>query len=66
MEGANALMTAVTSALGTVLEWFGTVIGSLLTADGALNPLLPIFAVGIVISVIMLGVKVVRRTAWGA
>ena len=57
-------MGAVTEALSTVLSWIGEVISSLLT--GELSALLPLFAIGIVISVIMLGTKVIRSFTWGA
>lgn len=41
------MLAAVTDALGTVLDWVGTVITSLTTATtGELNPLLPLFAIG--------------------
>lgn len=57
-------MQAVTTALTDVLGLIGQVIDSLLTGD--LAALLPLFAVGIVVSVIMLGVRVVRSFTWGA
>ena len=56
MEGAgNVMLAAVTSAMSTVLDWVGTVIDALLTTDGALAELLPLFAIGISISAVMLG-----------
>ena len=66
MTGANAMLEAVTSAITTVLGWVGTVIDSLLATEGDLNALLPLLAVGIGISAIMLGVKVIRSFVWGA
>lgn len=57
-------MGAITDALTDVLSWIGTVIESLLSGD--LAALLPLFAIGIVVSVIMLGTKVVRSFTWGA
>lgn len=67
MEGAvNVMMAAVTSAMSTVLDWVGTVIDALLTTEGALAELLPLFAVGIAISAVMLGIKVIRGFIWGA
>lgn len=57
-------MEAVTTALGTVISWIGEVITSLLS--GELSALLPLFAVGVVVSVIMLAVRVVRSFTWGA
>lgn len=63
------MLDAVTSALSTILSWIGTVIGSLVTTGndaGALSPLLPLFAVGIAISVVLLGVKIIKSVVWGA
>lgn len=60
------MLEAVTSALGTVLNWVGTVVGSLLGENGELKALLPLLAVGIAVSVLMLGVKAIRSFAWGA
>lgn len=40
------MLEAVTTALGTVISWCGTVIDALVGAEGALAPLLPLFAVG--------------------
>lgn len=60
------MLEAVTSAITTVLSWCGTVIQSLLDTGGALGPLLPLFAVGVAISAVMLGVKMIRSFIWGA
>ena len=49
------MMEAVTTALGTVLDWVGTVVSSLTTAEGELSALLPLMAIGIAISALMLG-----------
>lgn len=60
------MLAAVSSALTQVLEWVGTVISSMVDSAGALNPLLILFAVGIAISLVLLGVKIVKRIVWGA
>lgn len=60
------MLEAVTSALTTVLGWVGEVITSMTSTDGALAPLLPLFAIGIAISVIFLGVKAIKSIVWGA
>lgn len=65
MEG-NPLITAVTAAIETVISWLGTVLTSLTGATGELNVLLPLLSVGIVVSVIMLTIKIVRSFSWGA
>lgn len=60
------MLQAVTTALGTVIDWVGTVIGSLTTADGALSELLPLLAIGVAISALMFGIKAIRSVIWGA
>lgn len=57
-------MSAVTSALTQVMTWAGSVIDGLLT--GELSALLPLFAIGIAISALMLGVKIIKSFIWGA
>lgn len=60
------MLDAVTSAISTVLGWVGTVLDSLLTTEGELATLLPLFAVGVAISAILLGVKMIKSFIWGA
>lgn len=60
------LMTAVTSALGEVIGWVGTVVSELITDSGKLNALLPLLAVGVAVSALMLGVKAIKSFIWGA
>lgn len=60
------MLEAVSSAINTVIGWVGIVIDALLTADGELYALLPLFAVGIAVSGIFLGVKIVKSFIWGA
>ena len=58
------MVAAVTSALDTVIGWVGTVITAI--TSGGLKDLLPLFAVGIAISALLLGVKVIKSVVWGA
>lgn len=60
------MLEAVTSGITTVIGWVGTVIDSLLTTEGDLAALLPLFGIGIAISAILLGVKVIKSFIWGA
>lgn len=60
------MVAAVTEALTKVLQWMGTVISAIIKDTGALNALLPLFAIGIGISVVFLGIKIVRKICWGA
>lgn len=59
------MLAEVTSALTTVIGWVGEVVGALTTEGGELAPLLPLMAIGISISALMLGVKAIKSFAWG-
>lgn len=60
------MIDAITSGLGTVIGWVGDVITAITSTTGALYPLLPVFAIGIAVSVVMLGIKIIRGFTWGA
>lgn len=61
------MIEAVSDGIGSVLGWVKTVITSLTTSStGELNALLPLFAIGIAISAILLGIRVVKSIVWGA
>lgn len=60
------MLDAVTSAISTVIDWVGVVIDALLTTEGSLSALLPLFAVGVAISAVLLGVKMIKSFIWGA
>lgn len=60
------MIAAVTTALGTVIDWIATVVSSLVGAQGALAALLPLLAVGVAISAFMLGMRAIRSVIWGA
>lgn len=60
------MLEAVGSGITTVIGWVGDVVSALVTETGALSELMPLFAIGIAISAILLGVKIVRSIVWGA
>lgn len=60
------MLEAVTTAISTVISWVGTVITAMTTEAGALAPLLPLFAIGVAISAVLLGVRVIKSIIWGA
>lgn len=60
------LMSAVSSGVSTVIGWVARVISALVKDSGTWNALLPLFAIGIAISAILLGIKIVRSVVWGA
>lgn len=59
------MLEAVTNALTTVIGWVGTVVTALTSTDGDLSALLPLLAIGVAISALMLGVKAIKSFAWG-
>lgn len=61
--GNPDMMSAVGTALTTVIGWCGTVVDAILS--GELSELLPLLAVGVAISALMLGVKCIKSFAWG-
>lgn len=60
------MLEAVTTALGTVISWVGTVVTALVGESGQLADLLPLLAVGVAISALMLGIKAIKSFIWGA
>lgn len=60
------MLAAITSALTTVITWVGSVVDALITPEGALAELLPLLAVGVAISALMLGIRAVKSFVWGA
>lgn len=59
------MVEAITSNLTVVIGWIGTVLDAVVGAEGQLAELKGLFALGIVVSVILLGVKVLRSFTWG-
>lgn len=60
------MLEAVTSGIGTVIGWVGTVVDALVGEAGQLSALLPLFAIGVAISAILLGIKIIRGMIWGS
>lgn len=60
------MLQAVTDALTTVIGWVGTVVTALVGESGQLSDLLPLLAVGVAISALMLGIKAIKSFIWGA
>lgn len=60
------MVAAITTALSDVIGWVGSVITALTSSTGALYPLLPVFAIGIAVSVVLLGIRIIRGFTYGA
>lgn len=58
------MLEAVTSGIGTVIGWVGSVITAI--TSGGMSALLPLFAIGIAISAILFGIKCIKSVVWGA
>ena len=65
-EGVNVMIEAIGSGLTSVIGWIGEVLGAVVQTDGSLNALLPVFAIGVGVSLTALGVKFIRSLTWGA
>ena len=62
---SSSLLTYVTSGISTVIGWVSTSVNAIFSSSGALKELAPLFAIGISISAILLGVKIVKSVVWG-
>ena len=60
------LLEAVTTALSTVIGWVGTVVTALVSETGELKELLPLLAIGVSVSALMLGIRAIKSFIWGA
>lgn len=60
------MLEAITSGLTTVVGWVGTVVTAFVGESGELKALLPLIGISCAISVVMLGIKVLKGMIWGA
>lgn len=60
------MLEAVTTGLSTVISWVGTFVSALVGESGTLSALLPLLAIGVSVSALLLGIKVVRSVIWGS
>ena len=60
------MLAYVTEGLETVITWIATVVNAIVGTEGTLKELGPLFAIGISISALLLGVKMIRSIVWGA
>ncbi len=60
------MLELVSSGITTVIGWVGTTVSAVVGESGQLAELAPLFAIGISISAILLGVKIVRSLVWGS
>lgn len=60
------MIEAISAAFTGVIGWVGEFVTALTGASGALKDLLPVFVIGIGVSLLLLGIKAVKSMTWGA
>ena len=60
------MLAAITSAVTQLISWVGQVISAIVGENGAMGDLLPIFAIGIAVSVVLVALKIIRKVCWSA
>lgn len=60
------MIEAIGTAFTGVIGWVGEFVTALVGAEGALKDLLPVFVIGIGVSILLLGIKAVKSMTWGA
>lgn len=60
------MVAAIGDGLTAVIGWMGNVVDALTGAEGALNALLPLLGIGIAISCLFVGIKMVKSLLWAA
>lgn len=65
MENASAFFTAIGDAFTQIITWVGEFLTALTSSSGALFPLLVLVGISVSVSLLMLGIKIVRSFSWG-
>lgn len=60
------MLSAIGSGLTTVIGFVGSVVTALVSDTGSLHDLMDLFILGIIISIIMVSMKIIRRVTWGS
>lgn len=60
------MIASIGENLTEIIKWLGQVLSAVVTESGALSALMPVFTLGIAISITMLGAKVIKLFTWGA
>lgn len=60
------MMQAITTGVTSLITWGGQVISAVFGASGAWKDLAVLFGLGVAVSVVMVGVRIVRSFSWGA
>ena len=66
LSGLELFFQSIESCLLAVISWVSMLVSAFTSPQGALNGLLPFFAVVIAVPALFFGIKAVRRFIWGA
>ena len=61
----STFLTTIGDALSEIITWLGNVVTAITSSEGALGALMPFLAISIGISILMLGIRVLRGFIWG-
>lgn len=60
------MIEAIGTGLTSIISWVGQVVDALVTTEGELAALLPLFAIGVAASALFLAIKGIKSLIWGA
>lgn len=60
------MMSALSSAFTSIIGFVAEVVTQLVGENGTLTNLLPLFVIGIAISLLSVCISLIRRVTWGA
>jgi len=60
------MLTEIGTALSSIITWIGSCVTALVSSSGAWYALLPLFALGCAVTIVMLGIRVIRSFTYGA
>lgn len=60
------MLAQLSTMFTQVITWIGEFVTALTATDGALSGLLPLFVIGIAISLAMVIMKLIRKVTWGS
>lgn len=62
----SGLAAAVSTVGNVIVQFIGTIVTALFGEGGGWADLLPFFLLGIMVSLVLVGVKIIRKVVWGS
>lgn len=59
------LLETVGTAMTEVIKWVRKIVNVMIADTGYWHELLPLFVIGVAISAVFLGIKIIRSLVWG-